>query len=133
VYIASYLDRPSELIAALEEAGPIAAVAAAEYRKREEMKHYIQTRLGLSGMATHRLLYSLEKDAAVKMRGALARLSNAADELRELNLRGQNVVLSHKYAISDDGMLFIPWNFQFEVKEPKRLAQGEQEGAAKDK
>lgn len=137
--MASSIGRPSELIATLEEAGPLASAAAAEARKREELRHFVRTRLGLHGMATHRMVFATETDAANKMRTALERLASAADSLRELNLRGQTVVVSHKYAISDDGMLFIPWNFQFEPKEPKRIAkdadakkEGEQSKSTKE-
>ena len=116
LYVASSLNGPADLLAVLEEAGPLATTAANEARKRDELRPFVRARLGLHSFATHRLVFATESNAANKMRGALEKLAGGADSLRELNLRGQTVVLSHKYAISDDGMLFVPWNFQFEPK-----------------
>lgn len=83
--------------------------------------------MGLHSVHTHRTVFATEKEPAVKVRSALERLVKNADELRELNVRGHMLVISHKYAIADNGQLFVPWNFQFESKAPKRISKPEEE------
>ena len=115
----------------LEEAGPQATAAAQEARKRDDMKAYLRTRLGLQVFGVSRVLLTTEPDAGRKLAQAFERLAQAADRIRELNVREQTLIVGAKYAIGDDGTLFIPWNFELESLTPKQLPPNQQQGGDK--
>jgi len=111
--------KPNELLSIIEKEGPDSLEKDQQVYNWERVAMYIIARLGLRSIDFNTNFRLCDPDATEKERQALSKLQQHADRIREFNVSGAMFGISDRYTISEDGILWIPYNF--EVEEPTRL------------
>jgi len=122
-YISSKV-KPNELLAIIEKEGPVSLEKDQQVYNWENVARYVIARLALRSIDFNVNFRLCDPEATDKERKALSKLQQYADRIREFNLSGVMLGISDRYAITEDGILWIPYNF--EVEESTRFIDKEE-------